>query len=312
MDFKIGSNDPAKRVTVTNNVMSGWIEGDPTVGGNYTAGTGLAISCHYGCENIDFDDNVVYGSTKFISMADPKPEKTFAVGNVNVRRNLVKDLGIGSPYGVTTHPLIRLKETENVVYEDNIFVDTVDSTITLFTVHDPIYEGNAINSNIFVNVLATPAPSANLAVDGNYYYNSTYEGAPTNPHVYSTAAEAILKSMTFYTEIMDALTTDTIEGILTTVDSPHYADANPQGVALPVETLAYATPFSIREIVGGVEYLYTDDGVDQFLYIDSVQQTAEPLIGSVYLDEVSQISGLATLERTLYEVHSVILTPSAT
>ena len=68
-----------------------------------------------------------------------------------------------------------------------------------------------------------------------------------------------------------------------------------------------STPYSIKEIADGVTYIYTDDGSIQTLYTDGVPSVSAPIVGELYMTETSQISGLAVVERTLYEVYDGIL-----
>ncbi len=69
-------------------------------------------------------------------------------------------------------------------------------------------------------------------------------------------------------------------------------------------------PYSIVENADGIEYTYVDNVTSQKLYYSDSEHDVSPLVGSVVLNEVSQLSGIGVTNRTSFTIYEyAIISP---
>ncbi len=270
IDLKFGSQDIAKPMIVTNNIMWGIRQGDPNVSGSsHDSGDNAAITIHYGCGNVLFDNNVMHDCPKGMSMSGANTTNTLTAYNWTVSNNIFSSLSVVNDDARSEYSNY-INDIDNVVFDKNTFLNIPSAQGGYFF----YFEGSDITDSTFVNNVCINVNNirANLATDvtGNHMYACSNMSQITGT-TYPTTAEALMND--YEIDYLQDTQSFTIAGSLTDELSPHYASVG----------AGYVSPLS---------------------------SSIPDLTGNLVLTEVSQLDGETdTSDRTLYEVYSGIITP---
>lgn len=178
IDLKAGSRNAANPFTVTNNRMWGYRKSDSFQSNLDDPGT--AVVFHFGVNNLIFEDNVIFDSTRGISIADNNinftdyPRRSLL--NTSIKRNIVYDI---SGFGIVC------QGSSNVTFEGNLFKDisSNDDFWAEFNKNDNV-DGNENLSFRFNRILNCYGNTTdfewitNPSSSNNTYFNAVFDTFP--------------------------------------------------------------------------------------------------------------------------------------
>jgi len=228
MDLKTGSNDPAKPVIVTNNIIWGYQRVDKTGGGFFSGGAGTAVVLHYGVYNIKINDNIIADSQRALAISALEKSIPYSAKNLEFKNNILYNLNTINPTDDPTYACF-IYNSSNIDVENNTFVDIPTNSGgsgSFFRFQKTI--NSTFAKNLVINSYGTSTKESN-SVKNNYFYSSTQRLNGSNERYYNNADTAKMGNYTFMYERFKANKKyKTFKGVVSTEKSPHYKKAGSQ------------------------------------------------------------------------------------
>lgn len=222
LDFKRGSENPSNPVTVTNNIMWGYKEGDKTTGGSWTAGKGKAITLHFGVKNFVFEDNIIFDSQTMFAVNATDPAVVGSLNNASFKNNIFYNSGQSNPENKTIEPLYFF-DAKDVLFENNSLIGFTDAQAIRY---GDSLGGNTFKNNVGIQIHNTTGANSTTVADNHYYDSSSINLGGTGNTSYPTVSEAKMTDYIFeYKRFTTSPKNKILSGVITTESSPHYGIA---------------------------------------------------------------------------------------
>jgi len=216
MDFKVGSDDPAKPVVITNNRMWGYRNADGSFGGTTDFGGGGVVVFHYGCFNTIFNNNIVFDSLKAFTYGNQLDVAYSFTGEM--KNNIIWQIGYVNPRNRSLYA-VDMNDGSDVEWANNTYVDCVSAK---YLVSDEPNGPTAIDDNLFIDMANGMIRTGGVTADGNYYYDTSNKLNGTNETDGGAKANANMGDYSFqYERYTGSPKTKTLTDVCTTATSPH-------------------------------------------------------------------------------------------
>jgi len=117
IDLKVGSDNPANPIVITNNNMWGSRKSDGTNSSISSGGGEIVV--HYGVKNVIINDNVMFNASSGIASGDNNRFQ-YSMSDSEIKRNIFYDLGTITD---VKYPLFFADLNADIVIQDNVTKD---------------------------------------------------------------------------------------------------------------------------------------------------------------------------------------------
>jgi hypothetical protein len=180
MDFKVGSENANNPMIVSNNHLWGFRRSDST--NSYISSSGVGIGAHFGVNNVQILNNVIFDSASGISTGDNN-RFAFGMGNSVIKNNILYNVGPHVKWSKSS--AIKATESKNLKIEDNLIIGG-RSYYSMFQYNDSVtYSGNEIvDTDPLFGLLKES--NAQSVFSSNTTYETAANGGYTKDYTFTT------------------------------------------------------------------------------------------------------------------------------
>ncbi len=223
IDFKAGGL-PGQELIITNNIMWGYREQDPTIDTNISAPSAIVVS--FPATDLYIENNIIFDNLRGVNMIN------LCGANAKFNNNIIYDTGAVNPTGgdsmaLTSTGGLNCGE-DGTEFKNNTIIENYAGDA--FGVYDS-NAGSVIENNLFISTddVNTNAANQTETIGNSWYYDHTNKrlgGSENVDNLTNPASTANMGDYTFEYEIFTASPkSKTLYGIISTDTSPHYGVA---------------------------------------------------------------------------------------